>query len=67
MKMGMEPVRYNFDEMTSESISSAIKACITNNIYKNNAMAISGRLKNNNGIELTIQLLEKEFINKARC
>jgi UDP:flavonoid glycosyltransferase YjiC (YdhE family) len=53
--------------MTAESISSAIRECVTNDKYKKNAAEISKRLQSANGLELTIQLIEKEFINKTSC
>jgi len=46
-----------------EAISSAITECISNDKYKKNAEEISKRLQNVNGIELTIQLIEK-VLNK---
>jgi vancomycin aglycone glucosyltransferase len=67
VKLGLGPKTCNFKEMTAESISSAIKECITNNTYKNNALDLSNRLKNSNGTELTIQLIEKEFLNQTSC
>jgi UDP:flavonoid glycosyltransferase YjiC (YdhE family) len=65
VKLGLGPKTCNFKEMTAESISSAIKECITNNTYKTNALNLSSRLKNSDGTELTIQLIEKEFLNQT--
>jgi UDP:flavonoid glycosyltransferase YjiC (YdhE family) len=50
--------------MTAESISSAISECVTDDKYKKNALEISQRLQKVNGVELTIQLIEKEFETK---
>jgi UDP:flavonoid glycosyltransferase YjiC (YdhE family) len=61
VKLGLGPNTCDFKKMTAESISTAISECITNEEYKQNAIAISHRLQNVNGIELTIQLIEKEF------
>jgi vancomycin aglycone glucosyltransferase len=64
-KLGLGPMTCNFKEMTAESIVSAIKECITNNAYKNKALELSGKLKDSNGTELTIQYIEREFLTKA--
>lgn len=64
VKLGLGPKTCNFKQMTAESISSAIKECISNNTYKTNALNLSNKLKNSNGTELTIKLIEKEFLNK---
>jgi UDP:flavonoid glycosyltransferase YjiC (YdhE family) len=45
--------------MTAGSISSAIRECVTNDTYKKNAAEMSERLKDANGIDLTVQLIEK--------
>jgi vancomycin aglycone glucosyltransferase len=67
VKLGLGPKTCNFKEMTSESISIAINECILNNLFKNNALALANILKNSNGTELTIQLLEREFLNQTSC
>lgn len=67
VKLGLGPKTYNFKEMTAESISIAINECIKNNLYRNNALDLADKLKNSNGIELTIQLIEKEFLNQTSC
>jgi vancomycin aglycone glucosyltransferase len=63
VKLGLGPKTCNFKEMTAGSISTAINECIENNMYKNNALELADKLKNSNGTELTIQLIEKEFLN----
>jgi vancomycin aglycone glucosyltransferase len=65
VKLGLGPETCDFKKMTAESISSAIKECISDEKYKKNAEEISKRLQNVNGVELTVQLIEKEFMNKA--
>ena len=67
VKLGLGPKTCNFKEMTSESISIAINECILNDLFKNNALALANKLKNSNGTELTIQLLEREFLNQTSC
>jgi sterol 3beta-glucosyltransferase len=61
VKLGLGPNACDFKKITAEAISSAIIECISNDKYKKNAEEISKRLQNVNGIELTIQLIEKEF------
>jgi vancomycin aglycone glucosyltransferase len=61
VKLGLGPSTCDFKKMTGEAISSAITECITNDTYKKNAIGLSKRLQNVNGIELTVQLIEKEF------
>jgi vancomycin aglycone glucosyltransferase len=65
VKLGLGPKTCNFKEMTAESISIAVNECILNNLFKNNALALADKLKNSNGTELTIQLIEREFLNQT--
>jgi len=60
VKLGLGPNACDFKKITAEAISSAITECISNDKYKKNAEEISKRLQHVNGIELTIQLIEKE-------
>jgi vancomycin aglycone glucosyltransferase len=61
VKLGLGPPTCDFKKMTAASITAAISACITNAEYKKNAVEISRKLQHVNGIELTVQLIEKEF------
>jgi len=36
-------------------------------LFRNNALALAGKLRNSNGTELTIQLLEREFLIQTSC
>lgn len=65
VKLGLGPETCNYKEMTAESISTAINECVVNNLYKNNALKLADKLKNSNGTELTIQHIEKEFLNQT--
>jgi UDP:flavonoid glycosyltransferase YjiC (YdhE family) len=51
--------------MTAESISNAIIECTENSLFKNNALALAGKLRNSDGTELTIRLIEEEFLNRT--
>jgi vancomycin aglycone glucosyltransferase len=59
VKLGLGPKTCNFKKMTAESISLAINECLTNDSYKKNGAEMSERLKDANGIDLTVQLVEK--------
>jgi UDP:flavonoid glycosyltransferase YjiC (YdhE family) len=59
VKLGLGPKTCNFKEMTTESISLAIKECVTNDSYKKNSAVMSERLKDANGIDLTVHLIEQ--------
>jgi vancomycin aglycone glucosyltransferase len=61
VKSGLGPVTCDFKKMTAEAISTAITACVTNDIYKRNAVEMSHKLRNVDGIELTVQLIEREL------
>jgi len=63
VKLGLGPKTCDFSKMTAASISSAIIECVTNDKYKRNAAGISQKLQNVNGTDLTIQLIEKEFMH----
>jgi len=61
VKLGLGPNTCDFKKITAEAISTAIKECISNDRYRKTAESISKKLQNSNGIELTVQLIEKEF------
>lgn len=63
VKLGLGPNTCDFKKMTAESISDAISECIKNDNYKKNAVAISQRLERLDGLQLTIDLIEREFKN----
>jgi UDP:flavonoid glycosyltransferase YjiC (YdhE family) len=60
--LGLGPSTCDFKDITAEAISSAITECIKNDTYKSNALSLAQKLKNMNGIDLTIDLIEREFI-----
>jgi vancomycin aglycone glucosyltransferase len=61
VKLGLGPKTCDFKKMTRETLASAITACITDDIYKKNAKDLSMRLQQVNGIEMTVNLIEKEL------
>jgi vancomycin aglycone glucosyltransferase len=61
VKLGLGPKTCDFKKMTIEAIASSITECIKIDRYRNNSIEISQKLQNVNGVELTINLIEKEF------
>ena len=63
VRLGIGPKGCNFKKLTSNSISSSIKECVANDKYKKNAMEISRKIVKTDGLKLTIDLIEKEFMS----
>jgi len=61
VRLGLGPATCDFKNITAEAISSAVTDCVTNDLYRNNALELSKRLQNVHGIELTDQHIEREF------
>jgi vancomycin aglycone glucosyltransferase len=61
VNLGLGPDTCDFKKMNAESICAAISSCVTNETFRKNALAISQKLQNTNGVELTVDLIEKEF------
>jgi UDP:flavonoid glycosyltransferase YjiC (YdhE family) len=61
VKLGLGPDTCDFKKMTAESIAGAIRECVTNSKYKQAAAEMGQKLQKVNGIELTVELIEKEF------
>lgn len=61
VEIGLGPKVCDFKKITPDAISNAIIDCVSNESYRKNAAEISKRLQNVNGLELTVQLIEKEF------
>lgn len=59
VRLGLGPETCDFKKMTAESLSSAIMACITNDDFRKNAIAISKKLEQTDGLELTIDVIER--------
>lgn len=63
VKLGLGPDTCDFLKMTKDSISDAISACINNDSYQKNAASIKQKLKDVDGLEMTVDLIEMEFMN----
>jgi vancomycin aglycone glucosyltransferase len=61
VRLGLGPKTCDFKKITAEAISTAITECVMNDQFKKNSVDISKRLQNVNGLELTVQLIDKEF------
>ena len=61
VKIGLGPNTCDFKKLSADVLSSAITECVTNDKYKKNALEISQRIQNTNGLELTLKLIEKEL------
>jgi vancomycin aglycone glucosyltransferase len=61
VKLGLGPKTCDFKKISAEAISTAITECIMNDQYKQNSIDISQRLKDVNGLGLTVQLIENEL------
>jgi UDP:flavonoid glycosyltransferase YjiC (YdhE family) len=59
VKLQIGPETSNFNKMTAESITAAIIECLTKDVFKKNAVELSEKLKKSNGVELTINQIEK--------
>lgn len=58
-RLGLGPNTCDFKEISAEVVSAAINECIMNATYRKNAAGLARKLKNVNGIELTVQLIER--------
>lgn len=61
VKLGLGPNTCDFKKITAEAVSAAINECVTNNAFRKNATELSQKLRQTNGVDLTVQLIEKEF------
>jgi len=61
VKLGLGPYAFDFKKISAKAISTAITECVMNEKYKKNAVEISQKLRNTNGLELTLKLIEKEL------
>jgi vancomycin aglycone glucosyltransferase len=61
VKLGLGPNACDFKKLSTNALSLAIAECVTNDKYKKNAVEISQKLKGSNGLELTLNLIEKEL------
>jgi len=61
VKLGLGPNACDFKKISASALISAINECVTNDKYKKNALEISQKLQDSNGLELTIRLIENEL------
>lgn len=61
VKLGLGPNACDFKKISADVLISSINECVTNDRYRKNALQISKKLQNSNGLELTIRLIENEL------
>jgi len=61
VKLGLGPKACDFKKISADILISSINECVTNKRYRENALEISTKLQNSNGLELTIELVENEL------
>jgi vancomycin aglycone glucosyltransferase len=61
VRLGLGPNACDFKRLSANALSSAIRECVANEQYRKNAVAISQELQKTNGLEMTVNLIEKEF------
>lgn len=66
VRLGLGPDTCDFKKISAEAISSAVTACVSNADYPKNAEALAQKLKDTNGIELTVQYLENILNNSTK-
>ena len=62
VKLGLGSVTCNFKIISAKAISDAINVCIKNESHSKNSLKISEKIKNSNGLDLTINLTQKKLI-----
>ncbi|MFZ5940178.1 MAG: glycosyltransferase [Bacteroidota bacterium] len=59
VKLGLGPETCDFKKITEARLISAIKDCTGNDLYRRNALELSQKLQHANGLEQTLDLIEK--------
>jgi UDP:flavonoid glycosyltransferase YjiC (YdhE family) len=62
IKLGLGPKTCIFKKLTDKELTSAIIDCVTNEQYNINANEIAKKISDRDGLQLTVKLIEKEFI-----
>jgi len=65
VKLGIGPNTCDFKKLSAKALSAAITDCVNNIGFKKKACEISDKLKTTNGLDLTINLVERELKNNA--
>jgi UDP:flavonoid glycosyltransferase YjiC (YdhE family) len=58
VRLGIGPKTVDFKKMTSESLSAAILECISNEQFRQNASALALKLKDADGVGMTLSIIE---------
>jgi UDP:flavonoid glycosyltransferase YjiC (YdhE family) len=65
VNLGLGPNTCDFKKLSVKTLSAAITYCVNNSGFKKKACEISDKLKTTNGLDLTINLVERELKNNA--
>jgi sterol 3beta-glucosyltransferase len=57
-RLGIGPDTTDFKKMTAEDITNAIRACVTDVRFKENAVSLAEKLKGVNGVDMTVKVVE---------
>lgn len=63
VKLGLGPDTCDFKKLSAEALALAINECVTNENYSKNAQDLFQKLKDRNGVNLTLNLVERELNN----
>lgn len=66
VKLGLGPQSCDFKKISASALISSISECINNDKYRKNAKEVAIKLQNSNGLEKTIELVEKIGKTKIR-
>jgi UDP:flavonoid glycosyltransferase YjiC (YdhE family) len=58
VRLGIGPKTVDFKKMTSESLSAAVLECISNEQFRQNAAALALKLKDTDGVTMTVSVIE---------
>jgi vancomycin aglycone glucosyltransferase len=61
VKLGLGPETCDFKKMTADSMIAAVTSCTGNGVYRQNAAEMAEKLKQADGLKMTVDLIEKEF------
>lgn len=59
IKTGLGPESCDFKKISASALVAAIKECVNNSKYRDNAFDAAQKLRDSKGLEKTIRLIEK--------
>ena len=58
VELGLGPKAFDFKKISADNLIFSINECVSNKGFRENALEISKKLQNSNGLKLTIELIE---------